>query len=314
MSTYRSTLPQRHGGHFICYTGMETDLIFNHRIDLPGFASYPLLETQEGRETLRGYYAQLIDLAKDVGVGVLLESPTWVANRERASALGYSPETLKALNKAAIDLMAQIREEKGDLPTLLSAQVGPRGDGYAPTEQMDADEAETYHAEQIEVLSDTEADLVSGFTLCYPEEAIGIVRAGQRFDMPVAVAFTVEIDGRLPTGASLRIAIETVDDATDEGAAYFLINCAHPDHFRHVLTDEPWTQRLRGVVVNASRCSHAELDEAEKLDDGDPEELGALTGALYKDFPHFTVFGGCCGTDLRHLRRMAAELPEGFAG
>lgn len=104
-----------------------------------------------------------------------------------------------------------------------------------------------------------------------------------------------------------------MDDATDEGAAYFLINCAHPDHFRHVLTDEPWTQRLRGVVVNASRCSHAELDEAEELDDGDPEELGTLTGALYKEFPHFTVFGGCCGTDLRHLQKMAAALPEGFA-
>jgi homocysteine S-methyltransferase len=307
MAKYRTALPQLGEGIFVSYTGMETDLIFNRGIDLPGFASYPLLETEEGRETLRGYYAQLIDMARQKGVGVFLESVTWVANRDRGAAIGYSPETLKEFNIAAIDLIARVREEEGDLPTLLSAQMGPRGDGYAPTERMTADEAETYHGEQMETISQTEADLVSAFTLCYPEEAIGIVRAGERFEMPVAIAFTVETDGRLPIGMPLKEAIESVDDATDGGAAYFLINCAHPDHFSGVLVDERWMQRLRGVVTNASRCSHAELDESEELDDGDPEELGELIGALRKKFPHFTVVGGCCGTDMRHLRRIVEQ-------
>jgi homocysteine S-methyltransferase len=287
---------------------METDLIFNRGIDLPGFASYPLLETKEGRETLRGYYAQLIDMARQKGVGVFFESVTWVANRDRGAAIGYSPESLKKLNIAAIDLIARVRDKKGDLPTLLSAQIGPRGDGYAPTERMTADEAETYHGEQMETLSQTEADFVSACTLCYPEEAIGIVRAGERFKMPVVIAFTVETDGRLPTGMPLREAIETVDDVTDGGAAYFMINCAHPDHFSGVLTDGRWMQRLRGVVTNASRCSHAELDESEELDDGDPEELGELVGALCKKFPHFTIVGGCCGTDMRHLLRIVEQV------
>lgn len=312
MATYRTALPQLDQGVFVCYTGMETDLIFNRGVDLPGFASYPLLETKEGRETLCGYYAQLIDMAKEMGVGVLLESPTWVANRDRGSGIGYRPEKLRELNQAAIDLIARVREEKGDLPTLLSAQMGPRGDGYAPTEQMDPDEAESYHTEQMEVLSQTAADLVSAFTLCYPEEAIGIIRAGQRFDMPVAIAFTVETDGCLPTGMPLKKAVETVDDATDRGAAYFLINCAHPDHFRNVLTDEPWMQRLRGIVVNASRCSHAELDDAEELDSGDPDELGVLVGVLRKNYPHFSVIGGCCGTDMHHLRKMAEQAQTGL--
>ncbi len=307
IAKYRSALPQLEGGIFLSYCGMETDLIFNRGVDLPGFASYPLLETEEGRETLRGYYVQLIDMARQKGVGVLLESVTWVANRDRGAAIGYSPETLKEFNIAAIDLIGLVREEEGDLPTLLSAQMGPRGDGYAPTERMTTDEAEIYHAEQMETISQTEADLASAFTLCYPEEAIGIVRAGERFDMPIAIGFTVETDGRLPTGMPLKEAIETVDDATDSGAAYFLINCAHPDHFSGVLTDERWMQRLRGVVANASRCSHAELDESEELDDGDPEELGKLVGSLRKKFPHFTVVGGCCGTDMRHLRRIVEQ-------
>lgn len=123
--------------------------------------------------------------------------------------------------------------------------------------------------------------------------------------MPVSIAFTVETDGCLPTGLPLRNAIEVVDEATDGGAAYFLINCAHPDHFSEVLVDEPWIGRLRGVVVNASRCSHAELDAAEELDDGDPAELGALVGSLRKKFPHFTILGGCCGTDMRHIENIA---------
>ena len=301
MARYRFALPQLREGIFLSYMGMETDLIFNRGIDLPGFASYPLLETTEGCETLRGYYAQLIDMARQKGVGVFLESVTWVANRDRGAAIGYSPKTLKESNIAAIDFIARVREEKGDLPTLLSAQMGPRGDGYAPTELMTTDEAETYHGEQMETLSQTEADLVSACTLCFPEEAIGIIRAGKRFKMPVVIAFTVEIDGRLPTGMPLREAIETVDDATDGGAAYFMINCAHPDHFSGVLADGRWMQRLRGVVTNASRCSHAELDESEELDDGDPEELGELVGALCKKFPHINVVGGCCGTDMRHL-------------
>jgi homocysteine S-methyltransferase len=308
MAKYRTALPQLGEGIFVSYTGMETDLIFNRGIDMPGFASYPMLETEEGRETLRGYYAQLMDMARQKGIGVFLESVTWVANRERGAAIGYSPETLKKFNIAAIDLIARVREEEGDLPTLLSAQMGPRGDGYAPTDLMTADEAEAYHAEQMETLSQTDADLVSSFTLCYPEEAIGIVRAGERFEMPVAIAFTVETDGRLPTGMPLKEGIETVDDATDVGAAYFLINCAHPDHFSGVLADERWMQRLRGVVANASRCSHAELDESEELDEGDPEEFGELVGALCKKFPHFTVVGGCCGTDMSHLRRIVEQV------
>ena len=308
MAKYRAALPQLGEGIFVSYTGMETDLIFNRGIDLPGFASYPLLETKEGREMLYGYYAQLIDIARQKGVGVFLESATWVANRDRGAAIGYSPEALKEFNIAAIDLIARVREEEGDLPTLLSAQMGPRGDGYAPTERMTIYEAEVYHAEQMETISKTKADLLSAFTLCYPEEAIGIVRAGERFGMPVAIGFTVETDGSLPIGMPLDEAIKTVEDATDGGAAYFLINCAHPDHFSEVLKDEQWMERIIGVVANASRLSHAELDVAEELDDGDPLELGELFRNLRQRFPHLTIVGGCCGTDIRHIEAIAENV------
>jgi homocysteine S-methyltransferase len=123
--------------------------------------------------------------------------------------------------------------------------------------------------------------------------------------MPVVISFTVETDGRLPSGQPLREAIEEVDTRTDGYAAYFMVNCAHPSHFDAAL--EPgsaWTSRVAGVRANASRLSHAELDEAEELDTGNPEELALEYLALRERLPRLTVLGGCCGTDHRHVEAM----------
>lgn len=307
MPKYRENLPLLSTNIFACYIGMDTELLYRDGIDLPGFASYPLLLNPEHKNLLHNYYCNLADLARNQNVGLILDSVSWVANRDRGAELGFSPDELKKLNTEAIELIADVREEKGDLPTVLCGQVGPRGDGYAPADQMSTHEAEDYHSEQIEVYSNTEADLVSGFTLCYPEEASGVVRAAQRFDMPVSIAFTVETDGRLPTGVSLKEAIEQVDEESDGGALYYLINCAHPDHFTRIFSDEPWMKRLRGVVANASRRSHAELDVAEELDEGDPDELGAQVGGLRKQFSHFNILGSCCGSNLSHMKRIIEE-------
>ncbi len=307
MTGYRENLPQLGSDIFACYVGMETEILFRDGIDLPGFASYPLLLNPEHKKLIRNYYRKLIDLVREQNTGLILDATTWVANRDRGAELGFSPQELKVLNIEAIKLIADVREEKGDLPTVLSAPVGPRGDGYAPADLMTTEEAEAYHSEQIEVLADTEADMVSGYTLCYPEEAAGIVRAAKKLGMPVAIAFTVETDGRLPTGMTVQEAIEQVDLEADGGPLYYLINCAHPDHFTRIFSSEPWMNRLRGVVANASRCSHAELDEAEALDEGDPDELGILVGGLRKKFPQFTVLGGCCGSNLRHMKRILEE-------
>jgi len=297
---------------YISYIGAETDLIFNRGVDLPGFASYPLLETGKGREILCGYYTNLIELARQRGVGVIIDSATWVANRDRGAQIGQSPQSLERLNIEAIDIIAQMRKQYDDVSIVLCAQVGPRGDGYAPADLMTAEEAESYHNEQIETLSRTDADFICGSTICYPEEAIGIVRSAGKFGKPVAISFTVETDGRLPTGISLKEAIMAVDEATDAAAIYFMVNCAHPDHFSGVLVDEPWFQRVKGFVVNASRCSHAELDETETLDDGDPVELGVQLADLRRKFPHISILGGCCGTDMRHMKNIAEQAQAAF--
>ncbi|GAB5448532.1 homocysteine S-methyltransferase family protein [Gymnodinialimonas sp.] len=290
---------------FLAYAGMETDLIFTHGMELPGFASYPLMETIKGQRLLQSYFTAMIDLGREAGTGVILESPTWVAHRDRGAAIGYAAERLGALNAAAVGLMKEVREGAAGVPVVLSANIGPRADAYAPTEQMSVAEAEAYHLEQVSALRGV--DVISGYTLTYAAEAAGIARAAKACGLPVVIAFTVELDGCLPTGMSVADAIAEVDAQTGAYPAYYMINCAHPDHFEGVLDGGAWMNRLGGLVANASRCSHAELDEAEVLDDGNPEELGQQLAGLRARFPQIRVLGGCCGTDMRHMRAIAAS-------
>ncbi len=296
------SMPQMGRNLYISYLGTETDLIFNRGVDLPGFAAYPLLNTEHGRLSLRGCSTAIIELAQKHDVGVILDSTTWIASRDRGAKIGINPEELAQLNRQAIELIVDIRNEYKTVDIVLCAQAGPRDDGYAPESQMTIEEAENYHSEQIQILSDTDADFICGATLCYPEEAIGIVHSCTKFGKPSVISFTVETDGCLPTGYTLKQAINAVDEATEFAACYFMINCAHPDHFMGVLEDEPWVHRIKGVIANASRCSHAELDNAVTLDDGSPFELGNQLASLRRIYPHISVLGGCCGTDMRHMQ------------
>ncbi|MDQ3066565.1 MAG: homocysteine S-methyltransferase family protein [Actinomycetota bacterium] len=301
---YRDRLPQLDGGLFLTDGGIETTLIFEHGLALPLFAAFPLLKHDDGTEHLRLYYAPYAILARQHAVGLVLESPTWRASPGWATQLGYSTDELDALNRSAITLMEELRRVyAGPHPIVISGCVGPEGDGYAPETMLTPDEAEAYHAVQIGTFADTAADLVTAITMTYAEEAIGVARAAAAAGMPSVISFTVETDGRLPSGQALSGAIQQVDDATSRAPAYFMINCAHPNHFEAVLeSGAPWVERIGGLRTNASTMSHAELDEAEELDEGDPADLGARHGALKARLPCVNVLGGCCGTDHRHVR------------
>jgi len=309
-ATYRTNLPQMNGRTLLTDGGIETTLIFHEGFDLPLFASYVLLDDDaEGRKALRDYYARYIDIARDTRSGFVLESPTWRCSRDWGAKLGHDADAIASFNRKAIALMEELRREAGiDEPIVISGNIGPRGDGYAPDTQMTAEEAEAYHRHQIETFAETRADMIGAVTMTHTGEAIGIVRAARAAGIPVAISFTVETDGRLPSGQPLGEAILETDAATGNASAYYMINCAHPDHFKHVLADDGsgWTSRIRGIRANASRMSHAELDESETLDDGNPDELAVDYANLSAALPNLRVFGGCCGTDHRHVRAIAA--------
>jgi len=305
--SYRKALPQLDGSVLLSDGGMETTLLFVDGFDLPCFASFPLLERDEGRAALTRYFEPYLDIARRHSTGFVLEAATWRANPAWGEQLGYSLDDLAEANRRSIRFVEEIRgrEERPGRPFVISAPIGPEGDAYDPASQMTADEAEAFHSWQVGVLAETAADLVAGFTLSYVEEAIGIVRAAVAADLPTAISFTVETDGRLPSGQPLAEAIAQVDGETDGAASYFMVNCAHPSHFLPTLDSPgPW-QRVLGVRANASVKSHAELDESEALDDGDPAELADGYLAIRARLPHLTVLGGCCGTDHRHVGAVA---------
>jgi S-methylmethionine-dependent homocysteine/selenocysteine methylase len=305
---YRDALPQLLRTPFLADGGIETTLIFHDGHDLPHFAAYDLLTRDGGEDALRRYFEPYVHIARDGGVGIVLETATWRANPDWADRIGHSPAQLAELNRHAVALLETLREEyeTDATPIVISGCVGPRGDGYVVGETMTADEAEAYHATQIGTFAETAADLVTAITMTYADEAVGIVRAARAAGMPVVISFTVETDGRLPSGQSLREAIEEVDARTDAYASYFMVNCAHPSHFEDVLEPgESWAERLMGLRANASRMSHAELDEAEELDTGSPVELANDYVALRERLPRLTVLGGCCGTDHRHVEAMS---------
>ena len=304
MTKYRDQLPQLADEIFLADGGMETVLTFVDGIQLREFAAFELLDDPSGTEQLFEYFARHAKIAVEHKTGFILDSPTWRASVDWGKKLGYSIPDLERINRQSIELLVRVREryENESCKFVISGTIGPLGDGYRPAQLLSEKEAEAYHVRQIKTFAASAADMVTAFTITHSGEAIGIVRAAASAGMPVVISFTVETDGNLPSGQTLSQAVEVVDHATGNTAAYYMLNCAHPLHFEHFLcSDEPWTERLLGIRANASSKSHAELDALEVLDDGDPEELGQQYRRMREALPNVNILGGCCGTDHRHI-------------
>jgi homocysteine S-methyltransferase len=304
-------MPELAGQLMLTDTGIETDLIFNQGVDLPLFAAFVLMDTPDGRERLVRWHRGHAEAAIANDLGVSLDAATWRASSDWGGQLGYDPADLDRVNRAAVELLRTLRDEldAGDRPIRVGGIVGPRSDGYHPTLVMTADEAAAYHTPQLRSFVAAGADRATALTLGYVDEAIGIARAATDLGLPVVLGFTVETDGRLPDGTALQEAVDAVDAFTDGATAGFVVNCAHPDHIAPALAGAgSWATRLIGVRPNASRRSHAELDDAPDLDAGDPAELGGQVAGLRASHPTINLVGGCCGTDLRHGAAIAAAV------
>jgi S-methylmethionine-dependent homocysteine/selenocysteine methylase len=309
VARYRNALPQLGDRLLLADGGLETWLINDADLPLPEFAAFPLVQTTDGRAVLLRYLESYAEIAGQHGLGIVLDTPTWRANPDWGTRLGFDPAALEDVDRAAVELIDGLREryDRPRTPLVISGCIGPRYDAYAP-QAMSAEQARSYHAPQVEAFARSEADLVTAMTLGTVDEAVGIAWAARAVDMPVAIAFTTETDGRLPDGTPLARAITDTDTRTEDAPAYYLVNCSHPSHFVAALDDVTCRRRIRGVRANASRLSHAELDESEVLDRGDPADLARWYVTVRDALPNLTVTGGCCGTDHRHVDAIGAAL------
>lgn len=301
---HRNALPQLNGKLMLTDGGLETWMIFKKGIDLPLFAAFKALETQEGTDAIGEYLKGFAEIAIARSCGFVLDTPTWRASSRWATELGVDRPSLEAVHRDALGFLMTLRDQYENVhtPIVINGVIGPQDDGYNPQDFLTADGARDYHRQQATWFEKMGADMISAITMTYVEEAIGIARAGAEVNMPTVISFTVETDGNLPSGQPLGDAIQQVDRETGDAPAYYMINCAHPDHFADVIADKPdWLHRVMGVRANASRMSHEELDAAEELDAGDPQELGRQYRELQNVFPNLMVMGGCCGTDHEHV-------------
>jgi homocysteine S-methyltransferase len=284
--------------------GLETDLIFHHGWDLPEFAAFPLLDSDEGRAALADYYRGYVDVAIRAGAPVLLEPPTWRANPDHAERLGYGPPDLDRIDRESVQFLHDLVRvhERELVGWSIGGMIGPRGDGYRTDGPVSREEAADYHRPQVASFRAAGADRVTALTLTDVGEAVGVAWAAADVGLPAAIGFTVETDGRLPDGTTLAAAVGAVDAVAHP--AYFVVNCAHPSHVLAGMEDGPWRGRVGGLRVNASTLSHAELDEAIELDEGDPTALAAAQLPLLDAFDRLEALGGCCGTDVRHVAAM----------
>ncbi|MEW4486842.1 homocysteine S-methyltransferase family protein [Thalassoglobus sp. JC818] len=312
MSSYRNQLPQLNGSTLLTDGGLESTLVFHDGFDIPAYSAYLLLDEDAGIQHLQNYFRKYLAIADRFSLGFLLESVTWRANRDWADQVGYNLSRLDSVNRQAVDMLLRLRQEneKAGQPIVVSGCVGPRGDGYVVGSMMNSEQAADYHGTQIQSLVSGGADMITAMTLTYAEEAAGIALASQNARVPVAISFTVETDGRLPSGQPLGEAIEQVDQETGSCPAYYMINCAHPTHFAETLTSAAgWRSRIGGLRANASKLSHEELDGSEELDSGNPDEFGQEHRHLLDNLDHnINVLGGCCGTDYRHIEALCQSV------
>ena len=313
MTSSKLRLPQLDGGWFLTDGGIETVLIYQDGVELPEFAAFVLLETADGRDVLRRYYRRYLDIAvAAVGAGFILESPTWRAGIDWGAKLGFDAGAMQRINAEAVVLMNELRTEYVSRipgPIVVSGCIGPRGDGYAAGAPMEPEDARRAHQLQVDALVGAGVNQITAVTMTSSAEAMGVARAAARAGRSSAISFTVETDGKLPSGEDLGAAIQAVDADAEasghEAPAYYMINCAHPTHFESIVSDAgTWCERIQGLRANASTLSHAELDVITQLDSGNPHDLADRYRRLRAPLSRLNVLGGCCGTDHRHVAAM----------
>ncbi len=307
-----SNLPQLNGRDMTCGGGIETWLQYVDGFKLRHFCLFELLDDERGRACIEDYHRKLIEAAVEAGIGVIVEGLHYRASRDWGGLIGYSREGLEDINIRGIELYKDLAREydSPETPMLVGGVIGPQGDAYNVGKTASADEAEDYHSEQIQAFKKAGADIVTALTLSSTEEAIGLTRAADAADLPVVISFFVKKGGGLNGGETLEEAIATVDAATDRGPAYYMINCTHPTEFDVSLGEGDWMVRVGGFMPNAVAMETLALCKLGHLEDGDPVELGGQMAELARRYPHIHVWGGCCGTDGRHIGEIGKQVGE----
>ena len=308
-------LPRVDGTYYLTEGGIETEIMYKYGFELPHFAMFPLLDNPEALTAMKGIWQRSLRAAADNGFNAIMNGVDYRASPDWGALLGYTPDGLASMQMRAIDFLRDVaRDFEQDIDTIIiSGTIGPRGDAYSRNETITADVAEEYHSVQLATLKKAGVDMAWAMTFNNIPEAVGTIRAAENTGIPIAMGLSLDSSSRLNSGPSMAEAVPEIDAQTNSAAAFFGLNCSHPLEFEPALDGGEWMKRLRSIRPNASPMDKIALCKIGHLEDGDPDELAQQMLDVARRMPHMDIFGGCCGTDERHLSKIAAtvksELP-----
>jgi len=302
--------PQKEGCLYLTEGGTETELMYKHGFELPHFAMFPLLDNPKAVSKMREMFRSYLDVAAKHEFSALMGGLDYRASPDWGELLGYSPASLSDANLQSIEFLREVAMDySSQIPEILiQGLIGPRGDAYERNETITENEAEDYHAVQLETLKKADVDSALAITFNNIPESVGVARAAAEIGVPLGISLTLDSNSKLRSGPSLAEAITIIDKETDQSPAYFLINCSHPLEYELAIEPGDWVKRIRGVRPNASKMEKIALCKIGHLEEGDPEELGTLCGDLARRYPHMDIWGGCCGTWDNHLNEIAENV------
>jgi homocysteine S-methyltransferase len=270
-----------------------------------------LLYDPAGRERLGAIYRQYLEIGRASGLPMLLGTPTWRANPERAVAAGRVAEEV---NREGAWFLRAILGEFGLYAERLfvGGLLGCRGDAYRATEALSAEEAARFHTPQAEALAEGGVDFLMGATLPACSEALGMARALGGTGLPYVLSFVLRPDGTLLDGTPLATAIAEIDDAALPPPAFYMANCVHPRTFGAAMRAAVGLHagvryRCIGLQGNSSELPPEVLEGLPEVDAMDPEQYAEAVAAIHREFGT-RVLGGCCGTDDGHIAALARLL------
>ncbi|WP_347838165.1 GNAT family N-acetyltransferase [uncultured Draconibacterium sp.] len=276
----------------------------NERIRRSSLSLHPILANApliygETKEPMSEIYRGYINIAQKAKTPICVYTPSWRANAERVK----QAKVLESINRDACKFMQNIKNEfiGFEHQVKIGGLFGPKNDCYKPEEALSAEEAEQFHAWQINELAQSGVDFLVPETVPALSEALGIARCAAKTGTPYMIGFVINRNGKILDGTTLNKAIESIDWQVEVPPIGYAINCAHPSFFNPEQLDSESLSRIIAYNANASSLDHCDLDNADCLHTDNLEEWGEIMLTLNKKYG-INILGGCCGTNDAHIQ------------
>lgn len=277
-------------------------------LDISGdVAMADLIYSEKGRKALETLWRQYISIAHKYNLPFMATTPTRRANEERVFASGH--DGMIILDN--VEFLRRIKEAS-NIEMFIGGLMGCKGDAYTGEGALGTEEAHAFHQWQAQLFKEGKVDFLYAAIMPVLTEAAGMAKAMSDTDIPYIISFTIQRDGKLIDGHTIDYAIRFIDGSVPHKPMCYMTNCVHSDIVYEALLHEfnqTETVRTRfiGIQANTSALPYSELDGSCDLKCSSPFALAKSMMKLNAEC-NFRIFGGCCGTDNRHIEKIAKML------